>query len=406
MTENAGLRRLLTSEGQALLSVLPPYDPAIAMRLNEELRKVADPELVAAALTQQHLRQRAEAKLGEFARTLLFTEAGLQQATRLEVAAQHARRYRDAGIERVYDLGCGLGIDSLALAALGLGVTAVEADEATAALATYNLRTFENARVIHGDALEVAAGALGQGDGAYADPARRTSTGRTFDPAAYSPPLGMVLDLRERTPALGVKAAPGIGYEHLPEDVHAQWVSVGGSVVEAGLWFGPLAPGGPGRSALVIGPHGHADLAVTVDPRSPAAAAPVVEEDVSEGYLVEPDGAVIRAGGVAALAALIGGRSVSEGIAYLAADEPHRGPFGESFEVLEAFPYSRARLSAWCRREGIGALEIKKRGVDVVPDQLRKALRLRGPNAATVILTRVRGRHHAIVARRVVPNPS
>ncbi|MDO5494427.1 MAG: SAM-dependent methyltransferase, partial [bacterium] len=120
MTETAGLRRLLTPEGQALLNSLPPYDPATALRLNKELRTTHDPELVAAALTQQHLRQRAESKLGEFARTLLFTEAGLQQATRLQVAAQHARRYRDAGVTHVADLGCGLGIDSLALAALGL----------------------------------------------------------------------------------------------------------------------------------------------------------------------------------------------------------------------------------------------------------------------------------------------
>lgn len=406
MTETTGLRRLLTPEGQALLGALPPYDPATALTLNQELRKVVDPELAAAALTQQHLRQRAESKLGEFARTLLFTEAGLQQATRIEVAAHHARRYRDAGIEHVHDLGCGLGIDSLAMAGLGLEVTAVEMDEVTAALATLNLRAFPNARVVHGDALEIAASGVGPDDGVYADPARRTSAGRTFDPAAYSPPLAGILSIRERTPALGVKVGPGIGYEHLPADTHAQWVSVGGDVVEAGLWFGPLSPTGAGRSALVIGTGGHAELPVTTDPGAPAEQAPVVEEDLAGGYIVEPDGAVMRAGGVATLASRIGARSVSGGIAYLATREPYHGPFGETFEILEVFPYSKPRLAAWSRREEIGALEIKKRGVDVVPDQLRKALKLRGTNSATVILTRIRGRHHAIVARRMIREPS
>ncbi|MDO5495101.1 MAG: class I SAM-dependent methyltransferase, partial [bacterium] len=322
------------------------------------------------------------------------------------VAAQHARRYRDAGITHVYDLGCGLGIDSIALAALGLFVTAVEADEATAALATYNLRTFPDATVVHGDALEVASSVVGPDDGAYADPARRTGAGRTFDPAAYSPPLDAVLAIRERTPALGVKVAPGIGYEHLPADAHAQWVSVGGDVVEAGLWFGPLSPGGPGRSALVIGPHGHAELAVTANPREPAAAAPLIPEGWPGSYLVEPDGAVIRAGGVAALAAAIQGAILSEGIAYLATNEPYVGPFGETFEIEEIIPYSKARLSAWCRTNDIGALEIKKRGVDVVPDQLRKSLKLHGTASATVVITRIHGSHVALAVRRMRSHPS
>ncbi len=405
--EAAGLRRLLTPEGQALLKSLPPYDPGHALRLGKELRRHADPELVAAALTQQRLREHARSKLGDFASALLFTEAGLQQATRIEVAAHHARRFRDAGITHVHDLGCGLGVDSLAIAALGIDVTAVERDEATAALATLNLAAFPNARVVHGDALDHARSVVGPDDGVYADPARRTSSGRTFDPAAYSPPLADVLAIRGRAPALGVKVAPGIGYEHVPEDAHAQWVSVGGDVVEAGLWFGPLAPQGPGRSALVVGPHGHAELHVTSDPRSPAAQAPLVDQDTWRGdYLVEPDGAVIRAGGVAALAAEIDGASVSEGIAYLVASEPYAGPFGETFQITEILPFSKARLSAWCRSNDIGALEIKKRGVDVVPDRLRKALKLHGQNPATVVITRIHGRHVVVVVRRMSPNAS
>src|SRR5690606_31105934 len=152
----------------------------------------------------------------------------------------------------VADLGCGLGGDAMALSALGIPVLAVEADEATAALATVNLRFFPTATVRHADALELDLAAEGV-DAVFADPARRTRSGRrVFDPAAYAPPLADVLALREQVPALGVKIAPGVDRAELPADTHAQWVSVDGDVVEAGLWFGPLAPEGPGRSALVL----------------------------------------------------------------------------------------------------------------------------------------------------------
>lgn len=391
----APILRLLSPEGWRLLASLPPYDPATVDALNLQLRAAGhDPEIVAAALTQQRLRTAARAKLGPFAERMLFTEAGLQQATRLTVAARHAQRYRDAGCERVVDLGCGLGVDSLALAGLGIAVDAIELDPVTAELAAFNLLPFEDARVLVGDSLEVQ---IEDYDGAFADPARRTARGRVFDPAMYSPPLDALLAVRERCPALGVKVAPGIGYEHLPADAHAQWVSVAGDVVEAGLWFGPLAEA-PGRSALVMGSDGSAsELTTAADPLSPAAAAPT---GPLADYLVEPDGAVIRAGGVATLADATGMTAISPSIAYLSGPTPYSGPFGETFEIVDSFGYSVKKLAGWCRSHGIGRLEIKKRGVDVVPDRLRKDLKLSGSGEATVILTRLEGRHHVVVVRR------
>ena len=73
---------------------------------------------------------------------MLFTEAGLEQATRLRVAALHAGRFARAGVEHVADLGCGIGGDALALAAIDLEVTAADADEVTAAIAAFNLTPF------------------------------------------------------------------------------------------------------------------------------------------------------------------------------------------------------------------------------------------------------------------------
>ena len=99
------------------------------------------------AIEQVRLRRKAIAKFGEFARSMLFTEAGLEQATRLSVAAHHAGRFQAAGLNSVADLGCGIGGDSMAFAALGLDVLSVDADPLTAAVASFNLASFDNAEV-------------------------------------------------------------------------------------------------------------------------------------------------------------------------------------------------------------------------------------------------------------------
>ena len=142
------LAPLLTPEGWALLAELPPYDESAALSVSQSLRDQGHaPELVSAALTQQRLRSRAEAKFGPFASQMLFTPDGLEQATRLTVSAHHAARYARAGARRVADLGCGIGGDALALAGPGLPLPAVERDEATAALATVNFMAFPEGEV-------------------------------------------------------------------------------------------------------------------------------------------------------------------------------------------------------------------------------------------------------------------
>ncbi|CAM5782687.1 class I SAM-dependent methyltransferase [Cellulomonas persica] len=386
-----GLSRLLTPDGWALLSALPPYDERLAMPLGERLRAEGlHPSLVAAALTQSRLRGKARAKLGDFADGMLFTPAGLEQATRLEVGAHHARRYRDAGLAHVADLTCGIGADALAFAGVGLRVTAAELDEMTAAIATVNLRHFPEVEVRHTDGLTLDLTGV---DGVYADPARRAGGSRVFDPAAYAPPLDAVLAVRERVPALGLKLGPGIAHRDLPDDARAQWVSVDGDVVELGLWFGPLAPEGPGRSALVlVGGQPHV-----------LAPDEVAHAHVGEvgTYLYEPDGAVIRAGLVGDVALEVRGRLVDPTIAYVTSDELAATPFATAYRVLDRMPFGLKRLRTYLRERGVGRLTIKKRGTAVVPEQLRRQLDLRGDATGTIVLTRVAGHQTVLVVEPV-----
>lgn len=388
-----GVSLLQTPVGFSLLDSLPPYDPSTVDALSMRLRQQGyDPNLIAAALTQQRLRARAAVKFGEHAASMLFTEAGLQQATRAVVADLHAARYVEAGCRAVADITCGLGADSLAFSRAGLAVTAVEFDQTTAGFARHNLASFPKATVVFGDGLGVD---LTRFDGVFADPARRSARGRTFNPDDYSPPLDRVLAIREVVHALGVKIAPGIAYTDLPADVHAQWVSVDGDVVEAGLWFGPLG-GSPGRSALVISGTESVVIETAQDPRSNAV---MIEPRALGKYLYEPDGAVIRSGGLHVAADLLRAAPVSESIAYLTGDDLVSTPLARAFEVVDVMPIKA--LKSYLRERGVGSLEILKRGVDLDPDQFRKTLKLKGSEAATVILTRVLGKHSAIVARRI-----
>ncbi|UVJ38492.1 class I SAM-dependent methyltransferase [Arthrobacter sp. CJ23] len=400
------IAHLLTSEGWELLASLGPYRESEAFSVNAGLRKAGhSPELVAAVLTQSRLRTRAEAKFGEFARQMLFTQAGLEQATRLNVAARHAERFVKAGTGHVADLGCGLGADSMALASMDINVTAVELDEATAACATINLMPFPHATVVHADATAVSLEGI---DGVWLDPARRTTsssgTKRIWDPEDFSPPLSYVESLAASGRAVGVKMGPGMPHDSVPTGCEAQWVSVGGDVTEVALWFNAVARPGVRRAALVIGARGAAEITSGED----FGGGPLPDVGPVEGYLYEPDGAVIRAGLVADVALQLGGHLVDEHIAYICAPELRDTPFARAYKVLEVMPYNVKALKAWVKANGVGVLDIKKRGTAVTPEELRKQLLpggrtggKKGSQTATLVLTRIGEERVAVVVEPV-----
>jgi hypothetical protein len=386
------LRRLLSPEGLRLLDEVGDLDSgADIVRTVSRLRAAGhDGALVATVLEQARLRSRARAKFGDFADRMLFTPAGLEQATRLRVAALHAGRFAEAGIDVVADLGCGIGADALALAALDLGVVAVERDELTAAVAAFNLAPFPSARVELGNAEDADLAGVGA---VWLDPARRDGATRLADPGDWSPSLDWAFDLAARLPA-GIKLGPGIDRDLIPDAVEAQWISVDREVVELVLWSGPLARVDVRRSALVLGSRGVAELTAAAD-------SPDAEPGELGGYVLEPDGAVIRARLIGDLARSVGGRMLDPTIAWITADEPAATPFGQSFRVLERFPLDVKTLKRELSARGIGALEIKKRGVDVDPAEFRTRLALKGDATATLVLTRIAGARVALLAERL-----
>ena len=392
------LRALLTPEGLELLDALGSIEStAEVARAVSRLRAAGhSPDLVSAVVGQAHLRSRASAKFGPFAGRMLFTRAGLEQATRLAVAARHAQRIRSMGITQVADLGCGIGGDALAFAGAGLDVLAVDADEVTSVIAAYNLAPFGDSAVVrHGAAEETIDPATASG-AVWMDPARRTaghSETRRVSADDHSPPVDWAYDVAARMPT-GIKLGPAHDRDALPADGEAQWVSADGSVVELVLWSGALAREGVRRAALVIRGERSHELTSGAD----AEDVPVRELGA---FLHEPDGAVIRARLIGDVARSLDAGMLDEHIAYLTSDAAVTSPFVQSFRVRETMPATPKAISAVLKANGIGRLEIKKRGVDIDPAAFRKKLTLRGDEEATLILVRIGDKRRAILADRV-----
>ena len=375
-------RWLITDDGQQLLEQASELtgDELARQRV---LRRHASADRVAAALTQIVLRDRARAKFGALASRMWFTPEGLEQATRLSVARHRAGRLQAASTATLVDLGCGIGGDLVAAAEAGITAAGVDLDPVRVAVAEANLAALGlPGAVMVADATTVDPSPF---DVAFADPARRTGHGRSFSPEGWTPPWSFVERLLTRDSC--VKVAPGIPHDLVPEGVEAEWVSDRGEVKEAALWSGRLAS--TRRRATVIGRGGLATLTEEDDPG--AGVRPIGD------YLYEPDGAVIRAGLVTAVAAGVDGGLLDTHIAYVTADTAYRTPFARGYRVLEELPYREKQLKAALRERRIGVLTIKKRGVSVRPEELRQRLGLRGEATATLVLTRVDGHGTALL---------
>ena len=379
--------RLLAPDGQTLLrEAEAAADTESELALGTRLRRAYDSDLVAVAIQQAGLRRKAVAKFGSEAAAMYFTSDGLEQATRGPVAAHRARRVRNHEIDSAIDLGCGIGGDLVALGRAGVTVDGVDIDPLRTRIAAANLDALGlRGSVRVADATAVDASEYGI---AFVDPARRDGRGRRFDPRQCTPDWDFVTGLLKRSAA--AKVAPGIDHDLVPTGVEAEWVSDRGDLVEACLWGMPLASSQ--RRATVL-PSG----ATLTEADAPGDAAVRPPGD----YLYEPDDAVIRAHLVTAVVAHTDGWLLDPHIAYVGSDRLVDTPFATAYEVVDELPYREKQLRAALRSRDVGSLTVKKRGVDIVPDQLVARLKLRGSAPATIVMTRVDGAGRAYLVRRV-----
>ncbi|MBF4191869.1 hypothetical protein MHAEM_07509 [Mycolicibacterium phlei] len=314
------------------------------------------------------LRRKAAAKFADPQRWL-FTDEALQQATAEPVARHRAARLAGA---RVHDATCSIGTELAALRDSAELLVGSDIDPVRLAMARHNVAGVDLCRA---DALKpITRDAV-----VVLDPARRSGGRRRFDPRDYTPALDALLDVYAGRD-LVVKAAPGIDFDAVAElgfEGEIEITSLGGSVREACLWSAGLTGPGVRRRATLLDTG---EQLTDADPDD-CAVRPAGR------WIVDPDGAVVRAGLVRNYAARHGLWQLDPDIAYLSGDELPEGVRG--FEVLEELPYSERRLRQALAARDTGAVEILVRGVDVDPDVLRTRLRLRGSRQLSVVLARI-----------------
>ncbi|MEX7472505.1 class I SAM-dependent methyltransferase [Mycobacterium adipatum] len=314
------------------------------------------------------LRRKAAAKLDDPS-AWLFTDDALQQATAAAVAEHRARRLVGA---RVHDVTCSVGAELAALEPVAGQLLGSDLDPVRLAMAHNNIPDVPLCRA---DALRPVT----RDTVVLADPGRRSGGRRRFDPRAYAPPLDALFDVY-RGRDLVVKCAPGIDFDQLPElgfDGEVELCSSGGSVREACLWSAGLATPGVRRRASLLD---RAEQLTDADPDE-CAVRPAGR------WIIDPDGAVVRAGLVRHYGTRYGCWQLDPDIAYLSGDELPDGVRG--FEVLAEIGFDEKRLRRELAARDGGALEILVRGVDVDPDALRRRLKLRGAQPHSVVITRI-----------------
>jgi hypothetical protein len=379
---------LLTREGQWALESAAAFEPREKDFLQDfqMLSKRFPRELARAALETAILRREAETKFPQ-ADKMYFTREALEQATSWEIAAYRAKRY--TGFDKILDLGCSIGADTLALGKIA-PTTGIDRDLLRLAIARQNAinlnvpAKFVQSNLHH---LPFKLG-VSTNTAIFCDPARRQDHRRAFSVEQYSPPLSIINAWLPHIPALSVKVSPGVKLEELyGYDCEVEFISLNGELKEAVLWFGPFKTADR-RSTLLPGPH------TLTDEQQPQL--PLSEP---KAYIYEPDPAILRAGLVATLGKQINGAQLDSEIAYLTADLYTPTPFGRAWEVEDWMPFQLKKLRAALRERNVGPVTVKKRGSPITPEELIRELRLEGEEEKTLFLTQMEGNPIVVIAK-------
>jgi hypothetical protein len=384
----ADLQFLLSSEGQKFLDQLAgePITAESHLRVASQLREQVSQEQAHALLETTLLRQRAASKFSR-ASEMYFTRDGLEQASAEVISSYRAERFKALEIERVADLGCGIGGDAISLSKIA-GIIGVEWDLLRLAMAQENIRVYETPfrfNPLQSDLIELEPLKV---EALFCDPGRRDEHGkRIYSVEKYKPPLSFLDSWREQVPNQCIKISPGVRYDELPGDAEVEFISVKGEVREGVLWRGELRTSANRRATLLPGAH-----TMTSDCPSVSSLSEI------SGYLVEPDGAVIRAHLVEHLAQTIKAAKIDVDIAYLTANRAIDSPFARFYPVEDVFPFQLKRLRSYLRQRNVGRLTIKKRGSPLDIEMLQRRLKLSGDQHRIIFLTKARGQPVVVMA--------
>lgn len=346
---------------------------AFAQRLRKEL-SASRTHLI---LEQAELRQRAQEKFSH-AKRLFFTRQSLEQATEEPIALYKAERF--LANEPVGDLCCGIGGDLMSLAARG-PASGVDLDPGVAIFAAANCRVLgiNDVTLVAEDIRKVDVEAFGAW---HLDPDRRSSGRRTTQLEMYEPPLAWIDEQCRRNPHVAVKLAPAtLVPDAWSEQCERCWIGSRRECRQQVAWWGKLARHAGSRSVIVFAGQGLSPSEYVGSPAEPLSIAPRIGR-----FVFEPHAAILVASLADCLANELGLERACYEAPYFTGDQAFQHPMLDTFEVRDVLPLDVRKLNAALAALEIGDVEIKKRALEVTPEKLRKQLRLKGTNSATLII--------------------
>lgn len=352
------------------------------LALLSRLRQSLTQRQASAILQTLKLRAKAEAKFPRQAPKMLFTDAGLQQASQPAISQYRVRKLASL---TVLDLCCGIGADSLAFAASGRKALGLDIDPVRIAIARHNADALDLGAKF--EVADVRQSLPAGHDSIFFDPARRDEQGRRiYDVERYLPPLSLARAWKSRE--ILVKLSPAVALRQLDRyGGRIEFISLAGNLLEALLWLNQ--PSAPPR-ATQLTPGGALHFRHEYEAR--ADVAPPRE------WLFEPDPAVIRARLVQNLAVDLDAALLDDTIAYLTLDHKVDTPWGRYWQVQDWMPFQLKRLRRYLAERGVGKVTVKKRGFPMSPEELINKLRLnKGEEERVLVMTRHRGKPIAII---------
>jgi THUMP domain-like len=403
--ERADIDWLTGDEAGAILADLTE-DTGPLLTATDRLRRSFSAARTHLLLEQVELRRRAAAKFTH-AEKMFFTRVGLEQATDEWVAHYKASRFTslqagsrepsaaDGRVPIVADLCCGIGGDLMALAK-SCQTIGIDRDPIAAHFAAAN-----SGVKVH--AIDVIDFDFAGTDAWHIDPDRRSNGRRTSSLEWCQPGLATIEELLGRVPNVAIKLAPATEPPtNWIDRFELEWISRDSECKQLVAWHGNLATAvGRRRATILRSDEGAAPRTIIGEPNQ---STPLVAQP--DRYVFHVDAAVLAARLTGALAAQHGLSALGAGPTYPTGSRAIEDAALACFEVRDVLPLRVRTLSQLLQARGIGQLEIKKRGVDIDPEKLRRDLKLSGENAATLLITNILGKPAVILAHRIVPLPS
>lgn len=342
-------------------------------------REGLDVPQAAAVVGAALARERARARWPDADR-LVFTRSALEQASDPDVSAWRARRFADHPV--VEDRGAGCGGDTLAIAATGAHVTAIDRDAARLTLLRHNAAVRGVAvTTVVGDALDRPPPVDGP---VHADPGRRVGDRRVRRLSEHQPSVPALADHLADVvtgPGLAVVVGPGVDLDDpgLPRGAELEFVQLGRQLTEAVVWTGALRRDGATSTATVLPDPSvrAADGGPVHEPvtRSRGARGPRLTVGAVGDLLVEVAPAAVRARLHDELGAEVGARRLATRRALLTVDgDLPPSAWWRARPVEAVIPAGARAVRRWLRQADDRPVEIVLHGVDLDPAAFRREL--------------------------------